>query len=161
MLRIVVLLTACVGLPYFLLSSTGPLLQRWFSLQAPGVSPYRLYALSNVGSLLALVSYPFVFEPAFNSPTQAAYWSWGFGGFALVCAACAIGLFRQHHAPPRPVLQSHESETSSSDDSRPGWSRSAPAVTAERIMSFGWHINSRPFENRHPQVTIILAIFLS
>ena len=92
MLRIVALLTACVGLPYFLLSSTGPLLQRWFSLQAPGVSPYRLYALSNVGSLLALVSYPFLFEPAFSSPTQAAYWSWGFGGFAIVCATCAVGL---------------------------------------------------------------------
>jgi hypothetical protein len=54
--RILFLLTACVGLPYFILSSTGPLLQRWFSLQAPGQSPYRLYALSNIGSLLALVS---------------------------------------------------------------------------------------------------------
>jgi hypothetical protein len=73
--RILFLLTACVGLPYFILSSTGPLLQRWFSLQAPGQSPYRLYALSNIGSLLALVSYPFFFEPALNSPAQASVWS--------------------------------------------------------------------------------------
>lgn len=52
--RIVALLTMCVGLSYFILSSTGPLLQRWFSLQTPGVSPYRLYALSNIGSLLGV-----------------------------------------------------------------------------------------------------------
>ncbi|MGE0377712.1 MAG: spermidine synthase, partial [Planctomycetaceae bacterium] len=88
-LRILLLLAASVGLPYFLLSSTGPLLQRWFSLQAPGVSPYRLYALSNVGSLLALVTFPFLVEPAFSSPMQAAIWSWGFRGFVLLCCVCA------------------------------------------------------------------------
>ncbi len=93
-LRIILLLSACVGLPYFLLSSTGPLLQRWFSLQAPGVSPYRLYSLSNIGSLLALVSYPFVVEPAFASPLQAEIWSWGFRAFAVFCIACSIGLLR-------------------------------------------------------------------
>jgi hypothetical protein len=128
MLRIVALLIACVGLPYFLLSSTGPLLQRWFSLQAPGVSPYRLYALSNVGSLLALVSYPFVFEPAFDSPAQAAYWSWGFGGFAFVCAACAVGLFRQH----RTTLASDSTpatDKTADDSAVPSWS--------DRAMWFG------------------------
>ena len=92
-LQIVTLLTMCVGLPYFILSSTGPLLQRWFSLQAPGVSPYRLYALSNIGSLLALVSFPFVFEPVLASPAQASIWSWGFRVFAIFCAACACRLF--------------------------------------------------------------------
>ncbi|NQV23830.1 MAG: fused MFS/spermidine synthase [Rhodopirellula sp.] len=92
--RIVALLTMCVGLPYFILSSTGPLLQRWFSLQAPGVSPYRLYALSNVGSLLALISFPFVFEPVLASHAQASIWSWGFRAFAVFCAACACRLFR-------------------------------------------------------------------
>ncbi len=87
---ILVLLCATVGLPYFALSSTGPLLQAWFSDAYPSRSPYRLYALSNLGSLIALLSYPFVFEPAFDVLTQARLWSWLFGGFALACALCAI-----------------------------------------------------------------------
>src|SRR5262245_21723282 len=62
-LDILTLLTASLGLPYFVLSSTGPLLQHWFSRTTPARSPYRLYALSNAGSLLALVSFPFLFEP--------------------------------------------------------------------------------------------------
>ncbi len=60
--QIILLVLACVGLPYFLLSATGPLLQSWFARTQPGISPYRLYALSNIGSLLALLAYPFVFE---------------------------------------------------------------------------------------------------
>jgi hypothetical protein len=87
--RILTLLSVTVGLPYFALSSTGPLIQAWFSSVYPNRSPYRLYALSNLGSLLALLSYPFLFEPAFDVLTQARLWSWGFGAFALLCAACA------------------------------------------------------------------------
>src|SRR5882672_5046678 len=64
-LQILLLLGGTIGLPYFVLSSTGPLMQRWFSETNPGVSPYRLYALSNVGSLLALLSYPVFFEVQF------------------------------------------------------------------------------------------------
>jgi hypothetical protein len=55
-LQILALLAVSLGLPYFVLSATGPLIQHWFSRANPGVSPYRLYALSNVGSLLALLS---------------------------------------------------------------------------------------------------------
>ena len=61
--QILLLLVATVGMPYFLLSSTGPLMQKWFSQTSSGQSPWRLYALSNIGSLLALLSYPFAFEP--------------------------------------------------------------------------------------------------
>lgn len=86
--RIVLMLTAAVGLPFFLLSATGPLLQRWFSFTEPDASPYRLYALSNVGSLLALISYPFVFEPALATQMQAVSWSLGFILFALLCGWC-------------------------------------------------------------------------
>ena len=71
--RIVQLLLATVGLPYFILSTTGPLLQRWFSLVHPGRSPYGLYALSNAGSLLALLTYPFVFEPALAMSAQGRF----------------------------------------------------------------------------------------
>src|SRR5262249_59522393 len=60
--RLLLLLAVRVGPPYLLLSTTGPLLQHWFSLRYPSRSPYPLYALSNVGSLLALLSYPVVFE---------------------------------------------------------------------------------------------------
>ncbi len=88
--RILSLLTVCVGLPYFLLSTTGPLLQAWFSRISPGMSPYRLYALSNAGSLLALLSYPFAFEPAFEIARQGQLWSWGFVAFAVCCALCAL-----------------------------------------------------------------------
>jgi hypothetical protein len=115
--RIVLLLTACVGLPYFILSSTGPLLQRWFSLQAPGQSPYRLYALSNIGSLLALVSYPFFFEPVLNSPSQASLWSWGFRAFAGCCVFCAVGVFR--HSKNMPAVSASDVEDNSS---APTWS---------------------------------------
>ncbi|MEI9942380.1 MAG: fused MFS/spermidine synthase [Pseudomonadota bacterium] len=84
------LLSATVGLPYFALSATGPLLQAWFSEAYPQRSPYRLYALSNLGSLIALLSYPFVFEPAFDVVTQARLWSWIFCGFAALCGWCAF-----------------------------------------------------------------------
>jgi hypothetical protein len=87
--RILLLLTVCLGLPYFMLASTGPLLQAWFSRLHPGASPYRLYALSNLGSLLALVSYPFVFEPLLMRRTQAGLWAWSFRLFVLLCGWCA------------------------------------------------------------------------
>ncbi len=97
--RILLLLTATIGLPYFALSATGPLLQRWFSLAHPGVSPYRLYALSNVGSLLALLSYPFYFEPAFTRGTQAWIWSAGLVLFLLLCGACVRRLLARSAGP--------------------------------------------------------------
>lgn len=82
-LRILTVLALSVGLPYFLLSSTGPLVQSWFGSVYPGKSPYRLYALSNIGSLAALLSYPFVFEPRWNLGEQDRFWSIGFGLFAI------------------------------------------------------------------------------
>lgn len=91
-LRIVELLAATVGLPYFILSTTGPLLQRWYSLVYPDRSPYWLYSLSNAGSLLALLSYPFVFEPLAAMSQQGRWWQWGFWLFAALCAACILRL---------------------------------------------------------------------
>jgi hypothetical protein len=93
-LGILALLGACLGLPYFVLSSTGPLMQQWFSRANPGRSPYRLYALSNVGSLLALLSYPFFFEPRFTRKAQAAMWEWGFVAYALFGGLCVVMLWR-------------------------------------------------------------------
>ena len=93
-LQILLLLTVNLGLPYFVLSATGPLLQVWFSRVHPGRSPYRLYALSNAGSLLALVSYPFYFESHFTRQAQARLWSGGLVCFAAGLAACAYKLWK-------------------------------------------------------------------
>jgi spermidine synthase len=87
--QILLLLLLTVGLPYFLLSTTGPLLQRWFSVCLPGRSPYRLYALSNAGSFLALLTYPVAFEPYFRLGLQTQLWSWSYSLFAALCAWCA------------------------------------------------------------------------
>jgi hypothetical protein len=92
--RILLLLAATVGLPYFVLSTTGPLVQAWFARTWPGRSPYRLYSLSNAGSLAALLTFPFLFEPAFASHTQAGMWTTAFGLFALLCGWCAVLIYR-------------------------------------------------------------------
>ena len=92
--RILLLLTVTVGLPYFALSATSPLVQAWFSSRCPGRSPYRLYALSNAGSLAALLTYPFVFEPALDLPQQSTLWSGAFTLYAALCAASLACLWR-------------------------------------------------------------------
>jgi hypothetical protein len=115
-LRITLLLLATVGMPYFLLSATGPLLQQWFSRACTGVSPYRLYALSNIGSLLALVSYPFLFEPMFSSTMQAGLWSALFVVFALSCLLCGwtTAIRSQSDLPTDTVTDSRQEETAPS-----------------------------------------------
>src|SRR6266478_2744821 len=94
-----VLLAMSAGLPYFVLSSTGPLLQSWFTRTHPGRTPYRLYSLSNLGSLLGLLSYPFLVEPWFSLRTQARLWSVGFLAFAVTCAYCALRMGRTSASP--------------------------------------------------------------
>ncbi len=89
-IRILLLLSVSVGLPYFVLATTGPLVQVWFTRTMPGRSPYRLYALSNLGSLLALVSYPFLIEPRFSLGLQTAIWQWAFWCFAALSAIGGI-----------------------------------------------------------------------
>jgi protein-L-isoaspartate O-methyltransferase len=92
--HILLLLLACLGLPYLVLSATGPLLQAWFSKANPGVSPYRLYALSNVGSLLALLIYPFYLEPQLSRQAQADGWSWGLAIYAGLTAWCGLKVWK-------------------------------------------------------------------
>lgn len=88
-LHILLLLFATVGLPYMLLAATGPILQSWFAREFRGRSPYRLYALSNIGSLAALLSFPFVFEPNLTIGVQANVWAAAYVGFAILTGACA------------------------------------------------------------------------
>jgi hypothetical protein len=88
-LSILWLLAATIGLPYFLLSSTGPLLQHWIAHRYPEKTVYRLFALSNLGSLLGLLAFPFLIEPFAPSVTQAYAWSAAYAAFALACAITA------------------------------------------------------------------------
>src|SRR5579864_5751320 len=88
--RILMLLVVTIGLPYFLLSATSPLLQAWYVRRSGSGMPYRLFALSNFGSLLALVSFPFLVEPRLTSRQQALTWSGVYVLFALLCAGAAL-----------------------------------------------------------------------
>jgi hypothetical protein len=88
-LRILGLLAASIGLPYFVLSTTGPLLQAWFARERAGMVPYRLFALSNFGSMLALLAYPILVEPFFPTVGQSWLWSSLFVCFAAACALLA------------------------------------------------------------------------
>ncbi len=83
------LLGATIGLPYFLLSTTSPLIQAWFARTFPNASPYRLFALSNLASMIALVGYPFLIEPWVTTRVQALAWSAGFSAFVVLGAGAA------------------------------------------------------------------------
>jgi spermidine synthase len=93
-----VVLTSLIGLPFLALSATNPLLQSWYARGRGGTTgqasattpPYRLFALSNFGSLLALVIYPWVVEPRFSLQAQDRMWLVGFAVFSFACAAIAF-----------------------------------------------------------------------
>src|SRR2546423_6011110 len=88
--RILGLLGATIGLPYFLLSTTGPLVQAWFARTFPAGTVYRLFALSNLASLLALIAYPFELEPWVSTARQSLGWSIAYGFFVALCAGAAL-----------------------------------------------------------------------
>jgi SAM-dependent methyltransferase len=100
--QVLALLGFTVGLPYFLLSSTSPLLQAWYSKSRAGARPYRFYALSNFGSMLALVSYPVLIEPPFSSSQQGYGWSVAYAAVGLLCIAVAL-LARGRSVTGQPV----------------------------------------------------------
>jgi spermidine synthase len=87
--RILLLLTVAIGLPYFLLSSTTPLLQAWYWQRFRSVVPYRLFALSNFASLLALLGFPLLVEPWFNLQQLGLAWSALYGAFVALCGYAA------------------------------------------------------------------------
>jgi hypothetical protein len=89
LLNIILMLLLTVGLPYFVLSATGPLLQAWFWRANPERSPYPLYALSNAGSLIALASYPILVEPMMGVHQQAAIWQGSLLFLLFLCCGCA------------------------------------------------------------------------
>ena len=82
------LLTATIGLPFFLLSATNPLVQSWLA-RSQSRAPYQLFALSNFGSMLALLSYPIIVEPFLPLRVQTWTWSIGYALFVVLCATTA------------------------------------------------------------------------
>jgi len=107
--HVLLLLAGTVGLPYFLLSSTSPLLQSWYSRTLGGARPYRLYALSNAGSLLGLVSYPFI-EPVLATARQATIWSVAYAAAGILCGVVVL-------APGAELPAEHSGEVAPP----PGW----------------------------------------
>lgn len=100
--RILLFLLATIGLPFTLLAANGPLAQAWFARARPGVSPYRLFALSNFASLLALLGYPVLLEPWLATAGQVWVWSGLYIAFAVVLASAA---FMDSRLPASPATQ--------------------------------------------------------
>jgi hypothetical protein len=141
-LRILTVLALSVGLPYFLLSSTGPLVQAWFAGMLPGKSPYRLYALSNVGSLAALLTYPFLFEPRYTLPEQDRYWSLGFCAFAALQAVLAYYLWKYATAldAPQPADQPEAADALPSLEHKLLWVF-LPALASVALLAVTNHLS--------------------
>ena len=91
-LYVLMLLAVSIGIPYFTLASTGPIVQAWFARVRPGASPYRLYSLSNVGSYLALLSFPYMFEPYFSLPAMSVAWTAVYSVFAVACVGTSLAV---------------------------------------------------------------------
>jgi len=130
--RIFLLLAATVGLPSLLLSATSPLLQAWYVRETGSGIPLWLFALSNFGSLAALLSYPLLLEPAFGSDTLAISWSVLFVAFAALCAYVAW----RRRLDPRTRETAHlesASETAHLESSR----ATAPSGT-QRMLWIGF-----------------------
>jgi hypothetical protein len=100
------LLTISIGFPFLLLSASTPLLQYWFTRREGAQSPWKLYALSNTGSLLALLSYPLLFEPNTDIGTQFRMWKWGYSLYLVCCGICIIML----------LVRGEDSPTAATDD---------------------------------------------
>lgn len=96
-------LATTVGMPYVLMAATSPLVQSWHAQRFPGRSPYRLFALSNLASMLALLSYPTLIEPRLGTRVQSYCWSAAYGVWGLLmllCAASTLGLAARDEASP-------------------------------------------------------------
>ncbi|MCS6849940.1 MAG: fused MFS/spermidine synthase [Gemmataceae bacterium] len=113
-------LLVSVGLPFFVVSSLAPLLQRWFAASGDlrAHDPYFLYAASNLGSMLALLSYPVVIEPLLPVREQSRLWAWGYGVLVVAVWTCGLVLWRKGSAGPEPGPADHPPA-----DERIGWGR--------------------------------------
>jgi hypothetical protein len=94
---LLMLLTVSVGLPFFVVSASAPMLQAWFANTGHPAAkdPYFLYAASNLGSMLALLGYPIIVEPSLSLGGQSVVWTTGYGLLMVLTAGCAVFLWRR------------------------------------------------------------------
>jgi spermidine synthase len=100
-----------IGFPYFVLSSTAPLIQKWYSFIPENSEPYRLYSLSNLGSLLALLSYPFLIEPNMPTDLQVITWSIGYGVFAALILLIGYQLYGRFLSSSKIIVDTDQRES--------------------------------------------------
>lgn len=134
-LRIIGLLLVTIGLPFFLLSSTGPMVQSWFAHSFVRRRVYRLFALSNLASLLGLVSYPFAIEPWITMEYQVWIWSAGYAVFAIACASAALYGLYGGTAAVEPAAGPQPDEGISSVEAPPSLGRMATWVLLSALGS--------------------------
>ena len=114
------LFVVSIGLPFFALAANNPLLQAWFvrTGHPAGPDPYFLYASSNIGSFLALLSYPVLLEPMFTLRSQNLMWTGGYGLLVLLIATCGLLLLR---SPAPAVADPQIGQTGDASAPAPGW----------------------------------------
>jgi hypothetical protein len=136
-LRLVLVLAVTVGLPYMALTATAPLFQAWYTRLTGSTTPYRLYAISNAGSLLALISYPLVLEPAAGLRSQAWLWSGGYVLFLLLAAATALPMLRRREISDsdHPAVDEDGDAPLPTTSDRVLWV-ALPAVASSVLVSF-------------------------
>jgi len=139
------LLAVSIGLPFFAVAATAPLLQKWFAHtpHRDAANPYFLYAASNCGSIVALLAFPVLIEPSFGLLTQGWLWSVGYVALLALIAACAV-LLHRHHVADAPAPQSaHEEsfESSVSAGLRARWVLLA-FVPSSLLLSVTAHITT-------------------
>lgn len=140
--RILLLLFANVALPYFVLASTSPLVQVWFSRGDETRKPWKLYALSNIGSLTALLSYPFFFEPRWDVMQQTHVWSAAFVVFAVLSW---LGGRRYSMSRSIAAVACAEADADAENGAAPSWWRRAlwlllPAVASALLLATTNHL---------------------
>lgn len=113
-LKLVLTLLIILGLPFAVLGTTGPLMQKWYSWSGArrAHDPYFLYAASNVGSFVGLLAYPFLVEPNLSLADQKLYWSWAFGAFALLVALCGVLTVARGRAEAGATTEAQQESTS-------------------------------------------------
>jgi hypothetical protein len=114
--RILLLLTATIGLPYFLLATTTPLVGAWYARRFQAAAPYRLFALSNLASLLALLGFPFLIEPQLGNRQVTWVWSALFAVFAVLCATLGWRTLRAGGAGAAPTAPPAEAQKGSNQN---------------------------------------------
>src|SRR6202012_2918059 len=125
------LFAVSIGLPFFALAANNPLLQAWFvrTGHPDGPDPYFLYASSNSGSFLALLSYPVLLEPIFTLRTQNLIWTGGYGLLIVLIASCGALLLRS------PALAAADLEVEETNAAAPTWPQRARWIFLAAVPS--------------------------